>query len=266
MRGILFFDYDGTLVDEFAGVMKPTRRTLSAISQAKENGYLVILATGRTIAYLKSMPPVPFDGYITTNGAYGTIGDRELFNETIPSERVYRVMDYCGEHDIDCLLETQNVSYYQKEAMSEQFWERLLQFEFDPDGFRYLDRDSVPRLGVNKMFAMAEEQGQLQALRQEFERELEVIPLPWGCFADITDINMSKGVGVRKFYETLGVPLENTYAFGDGHNDYTMLESVGHGVAMGNHQPSLEQVAEYITGTVEEDGVEQAMKHYGIIR
>lgn len=264
-KGILFFDYDGTLVDEFAGIMKPTEGTLQAIEQAKQNGYLVILATGRTKAYLKSMPEIPFDGYITTNGAYGIVGDRVLFNEQIPLERIHRTMEYCEKNKLDYLLETQKGSYYTKDYMSEWFWERLLQFDFDPEIFHDLNKKLIPELCVNKIFAMASEASELEALKQEFSEELEVIPLPWGCYADITNRDMSKGVGVKKFYEALDVPKENTYAFGDGSNDYTMLKSVGHGVAMKRHQPILEEAAEYITGAVEEDGVVQAMKHYGII-
>ena len=264
-KGILFFDYDGTLVDEDAGIMKPTENTLHAIQQAKENGYLVILATGRTQAYLKKMAEIPFDGYITTNGAYGIVGDQVLFNEIIPQDRIYQFIEYCKQHHIDYLLETQERSYYSEEAQSEFFWERLLFFDFDEKNFFNMKKTDIQELTVNKMFVMAGEHSELELLKKEFAAELEIIPLPWGCFADVNNIGMCKGYGVEKFYETLNIPRENTYAFGDGNNDYTMLERVGHGVAMKRHQPSLDEAAEYVTGSVEEDGVVQAMKHYGII-
>jgi Cof subfamily protein (haloacid dehalogenase superfamily) len=264
-KGILFFDYDGTLVDEDAGIMKPTENTLQAIQQAKENGYLVILSTGRTQAYLEKMAEIPFDGYITTNGAYGIVGEQVLFNEVIPQDRIHRFMEYCEEHQIDYLLETQDRSFYSEEVKSEYFWERLLFFDFNEKNFFDFQKDSIPELAVNKMFVMAAEHSELEILKQAFIDELEIIPLPWGCFADVNNIGMSKGYGVTKFYEALHISRENTYAFGDGNNDYTMLQSVGHGVAMKRHQPSLDEVAEYVTGSVEEDGVVQAMKHYGII-
>lgn len=33
--------------------------------------------------------------------------------------------------------------------------------------------------------------------------------------------------------------LNDTYAFGDGDNDYDMLKTVGYGIAMGNTQSNL---------------------------
>ena len=59
--------------------------------------------------------------------------------------------------------------------------------------------------------------------------------------------------------------MENTYAFGDDNNDEEMLKTVGHGVAMTPHAKVLESVAEFITKSVEEEGVSYGLKHYGLI-
>ena len=55
------------------------------------------------------------------------------------------------------------------------------------------------------------------------------------------------------------------YAFGDSSNDLDMIKAAGHGVIMGHHDPVLEPYAEYITDTVENDGLYKAMEHYGLI-
>ena len=54
-------------------------------------------------------------------------------------------------------------------------------------------------------------------------------------------------------------------AFGDGGNDITIIQQAGIGVAMGNAVPELKQVADYITTSVDEHGVREALIHYGII-
>ena len=43
------------------------------------------------------------------------------------------------------------------------------------------------------------------------------------------------------------------------------IKNVKHAVAMGVHSNVLEPYAEFVTKTVEEDGIAFAMKHYGLI-
>ena len=54
-------------------------------------------------------------------------------------------------------------------------------------------------------------------------------------------------------------------AFGDGGNDIPMLRHVGIGVAMGNAENDVKQVADYVTASVDEDGIEKALRHFGVI-
>ena len=58
---------------------------------------------------------------------------------------------------------------------------------------------------------------------------------------------------------------DEIYAFGDSSNDLDMIKAAGHGVIMGHHDPVLEPYVEYITDTVENDGLYKAMEHYGLI-
>ena len=66
-------------------------------------------------------------------------------------------------------------------------------------------------------------------------------------------------------YEKFGIEKENSYAFGDSSNDIPMFKAAKHTVAMGHHSPQLEPYTEFVTKTVEDDGIEHAMKHYGLI-
>ena len=54
-------------------------------------------------------------------------------------------------------------------------------------------------------------------------------------------------------------------AFGDGGNDLPMVRDVAVGVAMGNACEELKQVADYVTLSVDEDGVSHALKKFGLI-
>jgi hydroxymethylpyrimidine pyrophosphatase-like HAD family hydrolase len=44
-----------------------------------------------------------------------------------------------------------------------------------------------------------------------------------------------------------------------------MFEYAEHAIAMGRHDSVLDPYAEFVTKTVENDGIAYAMKHYGLI-
>ena len=47
-KGAVFFDYDGTLVDEVDHIKTVTPKTLEAIRRLQDNGYAALLCSGRT--------------------------------------------------------------------------------------------------------------------------------------------------------------------------------------------------------------------------
>jgi hydroxymethylpyrimidine pyrophosphatase-like HAD family hydrolase len=63
----------------------------------------------------------------------------------------------------------------------------------------------------------------------------------------------------------LHLSKEDVIAFGDGPNDFEMIEFAGTGVAMGNASDDLKELADYITDAVNEDGVYNGMRHFGLI-
>ena len=48
-------------------------------------------------------------------------------------------------------------------------------------------------------------------------------------------------------------------------NDFDMLRFVGHGLAMGNGSDIIKETAEFVTTHIKEDGIFNALKHYGLI-
>ena len=61
--------------------------------------------------------------------------------------------------------------------------------------------------------------------------------------------------------EKFGINPKNAYVFGDSSNDLAMFQFVENAVALGNHDPVLDPYAEFVTKTVEEDGIAFAMEH-----
>jgi glycosyltransferase involved in cell wall biosynthesis len=62
-----------------------------------------------------------------------------------------------------------------------------------------------------------------------------------------------------------GFDLSHTIAFGDGGNDTSMILQAGIGIAMGNAIDELKQQADYVTTSVDDDGVLNALRHFQVI-
>ena len=84
-------------------------------------------------------------------------------------------------------------------------------------------------------------------------------------FADVIPAGSSKAVGIDKMLAYFGISLADTMAFGDGGNDVSMLRHVGIGVAMGNAGDEARRAADYVTTSVDEDGILNALRHFGVI-
>ena len=54
-------------------------------------------------------------------------------------------------------------------------------------------------------------------------------------------------------------------AFGDGENDLDMIQFAGIGVAMGNAVAETKAVADYVTTAIDDNGIWNACKHFGLI-
>ena len=85
------------------------------------------------------------------------------------------------------------------------------------------------------------------------------------AFVDVTAKGNTKQRGIDEIIRHFGIRLEETMAFGDGGNDISMLRHAGIGVAMGNAKDDVKAAAGYVTTSVDDNGIANALKQYGII-
>lgn len=84
-------------------------------------------------------------------------------------------------------------------------------------------------------------------------------------FADVNIKGINKSVGIDAMLKHYGFELSNSMAFGDGGNDIAMLRHAGIGVAMGNSNDTVKAATDYVTDTVDNDGIIKALKHFGLV-
>ena len=82
--------------------------------------------------------------------------------------------------------------------------------------------------------------------------------------ADILPVNASKARGIKDVCQYYGVDARECMAFGDGLNDLEMFDLVGYAVAMGDAQPALIERADFVTGTIEERGIQSVLEQFHI--
>jgi Cof subfamily protein (haloacid dehalogenase superfamily) len=80
-------------------------------------------------------------------------------------------------------------------------------------------------------------------------------------YLEITAQGVSKGEALKRVAEYLRVPLKRIVAIGDAHNDISMFEVAGLGVAMGNAPPDVQAAADVVAPTIQEDGVAWALRN-----
>ena len=83
---------------------------------------------------------------------------------------------------------------------------------------------------------------------------------------DIIPRNGGKSTGIQKFLDSQGLRQDEIMAFGDGQNDIEMLRFAGIGIAMGNAKEEVKKVADYVTDTVDHDGIAKALRRFGLIK
>ena len=87
----------------------------------------------------------------------------------------------------------------------------------------------------------------------------------YDCAVDVIPKEGGKVDGIQKIMERFGLAREEIMAFGDGENDRDMLLFAGIGVAMGNGKETVKAAADYVTDHIDQDGVEKALIHFGLI-
>ena len=105
------------------------------------------------------------------------------------------------------------------------------------------------------------------------EQEKDILTQLPGCnsarwypsFTDITSATADKANGIRAIAKHLGIDISETMAFGDGGNDKSMLMAAGIGVAMGNAVDDVKAHANYVTTSVDDDGIKNALLNFGVI-
>ena len=274
----VFFDIDGTLVNDRKSVLKSTKE---AIKIVKDQGVLVGVATGRGPFFVKDlMDDLNLDFAVTYNGQYIFNKERVLFASPIDKRSLRQVIAYAKENRKEIAMGTRQdvigsrIMSFGLSPLSQlvsrfvpKFLTRTVSHSFNRMVSKALPQkeddllDLINQPIYQVLMLMTPEESNQAASEFEYLKFTRSNPFA----ADIINQGNSKLEGIRRVGKEYGFDLNQVMAFGDSDNDLEMLAGVGMSVAMGNGSSSVKEVAKHITTSNQEDGIHKALEHFGVL-
>lgn len=253
---LLFFDVDGTLYNTDKQLPASAKQ---AITQAKQNGHIVAIATGRgpfMIDHIRQELDV--QTFVSYNGQYVVHQDEVIFTDGLTKDELSAMVAFAEKrHEpVVFMTATEMIASVPEHAHIGQSL-ATLKYDYPRVDATYFEHSPVYQL---LLYVTAAE----EAVYEEAFPHVQLVRWhPYSC--DVLPKEGSKARGIQKLATALGFSMEDVIAFGDGLNDVQMLQAAGVGVCMGNGHPEAKRVADIVVGHVDEDGLAKAMEQLQLI-
>jgi len=267
---ILFADIDGTLVGANGTI---SARTRLAIRRAREKGCTLVLCTGRSRhGAQKVADDLGRDGFgIVLNGAVvlnwknGEVVRRSL----LPAGLVQRAAEIAGAHALGCIwLGTEERNNRQYALSGQTLWPAYR--ERNSARIHYVEDYSVLSELPASLAAYgteAEAMKLAEAWKRDIGEGVSAIAGPTAVYrawyAQLTRAEATKEGAAAFLSDYLHVSQSQTIAIGDHENDIGLLKWAGIGICMGDGHLGARSAANYITGSISEDGAAAALESLG---
>ena len=249
---IIFFDIDDTLSRD--GVIAPHNK--ATLEQLSKTDIKLVIATGRS----KSIIPEDilalfetgvFDAIVCTNGQYSFDKKGIISHYPLTLEQASKIDELCRQdHLIHKFDSDTHLAWANDNEQIRAFIAMTPSSIIDPN---YYKTNPVYQCSV---FFKDEQQKMQEVDFAKFGLKL----VHWHQIGgDILPIDASKERGVRDVCQYFGIDINDAMAIGDGFNDLEMFDAVGFAVAMGDGQPALKLKADWITGSIEEYGLQKVL-------
>jgi Cof subfamily protein (haloacid dehalogenase superfamily) len=261
MYKLLALDLDGTLIGKDLTISPKTK---NAIAQLMARGATVTIATGRmfqsALPFAKELniktPLICYQGAMVGNPVSGQI----LSHLPIPLPLAKQVIESVRSEGLHINAYLDDELYVDKITEEAQLYSIISKVEARPVGdlLTFLDRDPTKLVVIGK----SSEIDQITSkLSNQFNSTLYVAK-SYPRFCEVAHPDCGKGRALSILADQLGIVQSEVIAIGDNPNDVDMLEWAGMGIAMANGTHEAKEAANWITGSIQEDGVAQAIEKF----
>ncbi len=262
MTKAIFFDIDGTLINIHHQQTHMSLAVKKAIRELRAAGHHTFIASGRPWVYLSDELTREglFDGFVLMNGAAVMLDGKIIFQQNLPAATVRDMVALAEQHKIEYILESHPHVYLRQEFKGLENVYRNI----DIDVQRFVREFDLSNINAAKLEFLCDTPG----ADGVFDKLLSwpgvtgLIDPTLRKYMELYAADVSKATGILRALDYLHLPLECSYAFGDGLNDIEMMETVGHALVMGNAGPELKSLAEHVLPPVDEDGVAEGIYRY----
>ncbi|MBC1450388.1 HAD family phosphatase [Listeria welshimeri] len=271
----IILDIDGTLLNDDKKISPETKK---ALITAQQNGVKLILASGRPTTgmhlYAEQLEMKKYHGLLVSyNGAkvVDCQTKEELFNQTLTIAEGKAVLEHMKQFEVKVMIDKDDYMYvnnvydcyitYKGEEIN------IIQYESRGGNFKLCEKEDLAAFldcRINKILTAGDPdymQKNYQAMMAPFKNTLNCV-FTADFYFEFTAKNIDKAKALDTVLTPMGIHAENIIAFGDGHNDITMVKYAGTGIAMDNAVPELKAVANSITLSNNKDGIAQALNNF----
>lgn len=260
-------DLDGTLTNHDKVV---TPRTRQALLKAQELGTVIILASGRPtygiVPVAECLELEKRGGYILSYNGGNIVNAKtgeKLFSQFLPDamipilykyakEKNHALLGYAGN---EIITEMPDDQYVKEESRINKMNIRKVDNLLDA-----LEPHPTKLLMTGDPTDMIKAEEKLVEILGEKMDIFRSAPF----FLELVPKGIDKAQSLLRLLSKINLTPADLMAFGDGYNDLSMLKLAGVGVAMANAAPEVRADADYVTLSNEEDGVAEALLHFGM--
>ncbi|MGR6979955.1 pyridoxal phosphatase [Testudinibacter sp. P27/CKL/0425] len=265
---VVAFDLDGTLLNS-KGEILPS--SIAAIHAARAKGAKVVLVTGRHHTAVKPYyHQLQLDTpIICCNGTYlyDVANDSTPIANPFSWQQARKVIDTAEQLGIHLLMYTRDqmtFTEYNPHMRKFSQWVDSCPPEVRPNLAQISSfyaplaaGETIWKFVISHPDRTLMEQAVAQLPDDQFSCEWS-----WIDRVDVANNGNSKGGRLLDLLKMWNISPQQVIAFGDNHNDTSMLSAVGLGVAMGNAEEEVKTQAALITTDNDHNGIQQVLEKY----
>ncbi|MCP1224807.1 Cof-type HAD-IIB family hydrolase [Sebaldella sp. S0638] len=271
----IVMDVDGTLTNDRKEITQKTKETLL---NAQKQGILLILASGRpTTGLVRLGTELEMDKnnglFISYNGSkvVNFQTGEDLFNEPLSVEDAKAVLEHMKKFDVRPMIDKGEYMYVNDvyncmiKFRGEDF--NVIKYESRGGNYKLCEIDDLAAFvdyPLNKILTTSDP----EYLEEHYREIMEPFKDKLNCmftapiYFEFTAKNIDKAKALDTVLKPLNITADEVIAFGDGHNDISIVKYAGIGVAMENAVSDLKEIADEITLSNEQDGIAKSLKKH----
>jgi len=277
-KKLIFLDIDGTILAPGEGIHLAVQ---DGLHRARNHGHQIFICTGRAYTSLpEELEQMELDGVIASAGSDIWIYGQNAYRKSLSLPLIEKACEFLKNIDGIYVLESFDETYISEsggQILLEQRpvpgdnpemirWKNFVKKRKNVKNIKDWNPNTAP---VPKITFIVWNEDALNQIYKALGKDFYVAIFQRNSSiffnGELISRIDNKGTAIQKTVEILRADIKNTVAFGDSMNDYHMIQQAAEGIAMGNADEKLKEIANRVCESVEEDGVIKELQRMRLI-